>query len=123
MERKIKLGNIYKVNTDSAGKIKTVEYCSKKGIMLEYIFPEYGINYWGKPVKAEHFYMDAIDVQSRKSKYSKYDNGYRPGEYQPIGDKRYFTFYQLKQMKKRGESMAYMEEIAGIIDKFYIEVE
>ena len=113
------LGSIYKVNTDSNGRIKTVEYFSKRGIMLEYIFPKYGKNYWGEDVRASHFYTDAIDVRSKKSKYSKYENGYAPGEYQPLGGIEYFTFYQLKKMKQRGETAAYIEEMAGIVEKFY----
>lgn len=39
----------------------------------------------------------AVDVRSVKSS-KLYDNGYRIGQYQPIGDKRYFTYYQIKAL-------------------------
>ena len=41
-----------------------------------------------------NFHEEADDVRSHNKK---------TGRYQPIGDKRHFTFYQLKQMRKRYE--------------------
>lgn len=71
-------------------KTKTVWRTGKNGILYEYLLP-----YGGNPM---YYYEDAVDVRSHKSKDTSYDNGKRPGEYQPIGDKRYFTFYQLNKM-------------------------
>ena len=83
----------------------------KNGILYEYILP-----YGGNP---NHYYEDAIDVKSHKSATTRYNNGKRPGEYQPVGDKKYFTFYQLKKMKQRGEDKIYIARIAEIINNFY----
>ena len=79
--------NIYNAKID---RTNTVMRTGKNGILYEYILP-----YGGNP---NHYYEDAIDVKSHKSINTRYDNGKRPGEYQPVGDKRYFTFYQLKKM-------------------------
>ena len=92
-------------------KSKTVQIVGKNGIHYEYIMPIFG--------ERDKYQTQALDVKSKKSPTTKYKNGKRPGQYQPIGDKSCFTFYQLKQMQKRGESDAYIEEMAGIIDKFY----
>ena len=80
----------YNINDYNAkiDRTSTVMRLGKNGILYEYILP-YGAD-------PNHYYEDAIDVKSHKSISTKYDNGYRPGSYQPIGDKRYFTFYQLR---------------------------
>lgn len=67
----------------------TVRRMGRQGILYEYELP-YGAN----PM---HYYEDAVNVKSIKHS-TKYNNGKRPGQYQPIGDKRYFTYYQLKKM-------------------------
>lgn len=81
-------GNINAYNTQLDKSI-TVMRMGRQGILYEYRLP-YGAN----PMK---YYEEAIDVRSRK-RSTKYRNGKRPGQYQPIGDKRYFTYYQLKKM-------------------------
>ena len=80
--------NIYNAKIDNT---KGVLRQGKNGILYEYVLP-YGSN----PMR---YYEEAIDVKSHKSAVTKYKNGKRPGMYQPIGDKRYFTFYQLKKQK------------------------
>ena len=102
--------SLYNARIDNT---KTVTRLGRNGILYEYVLP-----YGGNPV---HYYEDAIDVKSHKSATTKYDNGKRPGEYQPIGDKRYFTFYQLKKMSDEDMLMWAMEQ-AGIIDEVKIEV-
>ncbi len=64
---------------------------------------EYILKYGGNK---EKFYEDAVDVRSikwgRARRSTKGFDGkekgnyYRRGVYQPIGDKRYFNYYQLK---------------------------
>ena len=49
-----------------------------------------------------NYYEEAINVKSVK-KSEEYMNGKRPGQYQPVGDKRYFNYYQLKKMQIRPE--------------------
>jgi len=61
----------------------------RQGILYEYVIP------YGKSTR--NFYETAVDVRSIK-RSEKYDNGFRIGQYQPVGDKRYFTFYQLNKM-------------------------
>lgn len=67
----------------------TVRRLGRQGILYEYELP-YGAN----PM---HYYEEAINIKSIK-RSEQYQNGKRPGQYQPIGDKRYFTYYQLKKM-------------------------
>lgn len=74
----------------SVDKTLTVRRLGRQGIMYEYELP-YGAN----PLK---YYEEALNVKSIK-KATKYKNGKRPGQYQPIGDRRYFTYYQLNKMK------------------------
>ncbi len=73
-------------------KTKTVIRLGRNHVLYEYILPLAGDPF--------HYYEDAIDVRSHKSATTKYNNGKKPGQYQPIGDKSYFTFYQLKNIKK-----------------------
>ena len=67
----------------------TVRRLGRQGILYEYELP-----YGADPL---HYYEEAINVKSIKNS-EKYKNGKRPGQYQPIGDKRYFNYYQLKKM-------------------------
>lgn len=67
----------------------TVRRLGRNGILYEYELP-YGAN----PMK---YYEEAANVKSIK-RSTQYNNGKRPGQYQPVGDKRYFTYYQLKKM-------------------------
>lgn len=90
----------------------TVMRWGRQGILYEYILP-YGAN----PMK---YYEEAIDVKSRKSgrprPSTKNGKIYRPGVYQPVGDKRYFNFYQMRKMKKS-------DNIDNTITQVVIEVE
>lgn len=56
----------------------TYKYTGKNGIHYEYLMP--------KNSDDSRFFEEAYDVRSRNNK---------TGRYQPIGDKSYFTFYQL----------------------------
>ena len=67
----------------------TVRRLGRQGILYEYELP-----YGADPM---HYYEDAVNVKSIK-RSEKYSNGKRPGQYQPVGDKRYFNYYQLKKM-------------------------
>ena len=67
----------------------TVRRLGRQGILYEYELP-YGAN-------PNHYYEEAINVKSIKHS-EKYPNGKRPGQYQPVGDKRYFNYFQLKKM-------------------------
>ena len=92
-------------------KTKTVQRIGKNGIHYEYIMPIFS-----DPM---NWQVEAMDVKSRKSPKSKYKNGKKPGQYQPIGDKTYFNFYQLKKVQERGVTDEYLEMVIEIIDKFY----
>lgn len=85
------MGNISAWNAQ-IDRSNTVYRLGKNGIYYEYIMPLHS-----NPIT---FYKDAIDVRSRKSASSKWNNGKKPGQYQPIGDKRYFNYYQLKKMSQ-----------------------
>lgn len=84
----------------------TVRRLGKQGILYEYELP-----YGADPM---HYYEEAVNVKSIK-RSEQYQNGKRPGQYQPIGDKRYFTYYQLKKMttKQKDDWMKelYMESL------------
>lgn len=67
----------------------TVRRLGRQGILYEYELP-YGAN-------PNHYYEEAINVKSIK-RSEQYPNGKRPGQYQPVGDKRYFNYFQLKKM-------------------------
>ena len=70
----------------------TVRRLGRQGILYEYELP-YGAN----PMR---YYEEAVNVKSIK-RSEQYNNGKRPGQYQPVGDKRYFTYYQLKKMTSK----------------------
>ena len=67
----------------------TVRRLGRQGILYEYELP-YGAD-------PNHYYEEAINVKSIKQS-GEYPNGKRPGQYQPVGDKRYFNYYQLKKL-------------------------
>lgn len=100
--------NLYNRRID---KSKTVEYLGKNGIHYEYVMPIFG--------EQDKFHTQAMDVKSKKSKTTKYKNGKKPGQYQPIGDKTYFNFYQLNALRDQGRSEEYIDMIAEILSKFY----
>lgn len=70
----------------------TVQRIGLNGIWYDYLMPR-GAN-------DLLYYKEALDVRSRKSSDSHYKNGKKPGQYQPVGAKKYFTFYQLKHNKE-----------------------
>ena len=71
-------------------RTNTIIRLGRNGIYYEYVMPLNADPY--------DFYNSAIDVRSHKSPTSKWPNGKRPGQYQPVGDKRYFNYFQLKKM-------------------------
>ena len=73
-------------------KTKTVVRLGRNHVLYEYILP-----FNANPF---NYYNEAIDVRSHKSATTKYNNGKKPGQYQSVGDKSYFNFYQLRHMKK-----------------------
>lgn len=85
----------------------TVRRLGRQGILYEYELP-----YGADPM---HYYEEAINVKSIK-RSEQYQNGKRPGQYQPVGDKRYFTYYQLKKMsgKKKLDIDALAQEMANM---------
>ena len=91
--------NVWNAQLDKAQRVRRL---GRQGILYEYIVP-YGAN----PME---YYKEAIDVKSIK-RSENYNNGYRIGTYQPIGDKRYFTYYQLKKMKERGDWEKFLEDL------------
>lgn len=108
----------YNINTynQSLDYTRTVQRIGRNGIHYEYIIPKSAPNSLGG------FYENAVDVRSKKSPKSRYKNGKRPGQYQPVGDKSYFTFYQLKKFRQEGIEEEYIEIIKKIIRKFYGEI-
>jgi hypothetical protein len=63
------------------------------------------------------YWNDAVHVQSIKghNKYpsrSKESPGkiYKPGQFQPVGDRRYFTYYQRTKMTERGDWDDFLEK-------------
>lgn len=67
----------------------SVRRLGRNGILYEYELP-YGAN-------PNRYYEEAVNVKSIK-RSEEYPNGKRPGQYQPVGDKRYFNYYQLQKM-------------------------
>lgn len=92
-------------------KTKTVQRIGKNGIHYEYIMP-----ILSDPM---NWQVEAMDVKSKKSPKAKYKNGKKPGQYQPIGDKTYFNFYQLRQVQERGGTDEYLDMVIEILNKFY----
>lgn len=59
-----------------------------------------------KDKDTSRFYEDAIHVQSIKGNNKRPSTAkgkegivYKPGQYQPIGSRKYFTYYKLRKMK------------------------
>lgn len=83
----------------------------KQGIQYEFILP-YGAN----PTK---YYEEALDVRSIK-RSEQYNNGYRLGQYQPVGDKRYFIYYQKNKMSEEDRQIfALQDEICRIAREYF----
>lgn len=90
---------------------KRYYYIGKNGVEYEYIL-HYGTD-------SDRPWEDAIDVQSRK-RITKYDNGKRPGQFQPVGAKRNFTFYQTKELRTNERiKLEYLHLIKEILEQLY----
>lgn len=103
---------MYNMTLDRTNPVK---YLGRNGIHYEYILPF--------KANRDKFYEEAAEVHSVKSHTTKYENGKRPGQYQPLGGKAkyFFTFYQLKRLKEEGRNDAYINMIKEILSKFYGE--
>lgn len=88
----------------------TVRRLGRQGILYEYELP-----YGADPM---HYYEEAINVKSIK-RSTQYDNGKRPGQYQPVGAKKYFTYYQIQKMgnKKKLDIDLIAQEVADMYMK------
>lgn len=91
----------------------TVRRLGRQGILYEYELP-YGAD-------PNHYYEEAINVKSIKNS-ENYKNGKRIGQYQPIGDKRYFNYYQLKKMTKEDKQIFIIQNGIRRIAKEYFNI-
>lgn len=93
----------------------TVRRLGRQGILYEYELP-----YGADPM---HYYEEAINVKSIK-RSEQYNNGKRLGQYQPIGDKRYFNYYQLNKMSAK-QKQEWMQELymQTLLKEFMNEIE
>ena len=71
-------------------------YIGANGVHYEYAMPKSYSGPW---------YREALTVRSKKSPTTRYNNGKKPGQYQPVGAKKYFTYFQQKMMRKNGEDI------------------
>lgn len=80
-------------------------YIGEQGIHYEYLLPQ-GAN-------EDKFYEEAIDVRSRKGSNTRPGSDgivRRPGAYQPIGDKKFFTYYMInKQKMNKQQYLGYLQ--------------
>jgi hypothetical protein len=97
---------MYNLMVDRTSLIRRL---GKNGILYEYELP-YGVD-------ITRYYEQALNVRSIKGENTnpsrakgKEGKVYRPGTYQPIGDKRYFTYYQLSKMNAK-ERMEFAIEV------------
>lgn len=88
MAKKKKKGNISAWNA-KIDRTNTVIRLGRNGVIYEYLIP--------LGASPFYYYEDAIDVRSHKKAGTKYDNGKKPGQYQPVGDKSKFFFYRLRK--------------------------
>lgn len=93
--------NAYNVQID---RTKTVMRLGRNGILYEYILPTYGNPF--------EYYNDAIDVKSHNK---------ITGRYQPIGDKKYFNFYQLKNILSQRQEEYLLNLYAQILYEKYFQ--
>lgn len=106
----------FNINTWNAqiDRTLTVRRLGRQGVLYEYELP-YGAD-------VNHYYEEAVNVKSIK-RSERYNNGYRIGQYQPVGDKRYFTYYQLKKMKSRNSQEAYLKMVDEMVEAIYKELQ
>ena len=88
MAKKKKKGNISAWNA-KIDRTSTVIRLGRNGVIYEYLIP--------LGASPFYYYEDAIDVRSHKKAGTKYNNGKKPGQYQPVGDKSKFFFYKLRK--------------------------
>ena len=88
----------------------TVRRLGRQGILYEYELP-----YGADPM---HYYEEAGNVKSIK-RSTQYDNGKRHVQYQPVGAKKHFTYYQIKKMggKKKVDIDLIDQEVADMYMK------
>lgn len=82
--------NVWEAEHDKSNIIARL---GNNGVLYEYVVP---LRYHSSP----KWYKRAVDVRSHKKAGTRYDNGKKPGQYQPVGDKSNFTFYQLKKIRE-----------------------
>lgn len=90
----------------------TKRVLGKNMVLYEYELP-YGAN-------PNRYYEEAINVKSIK-RSTKYNNGKRPGQYQPKGDPRYFTYYQLNKMTEKDWEKWALETYAKMLYTKYFK--
>lgn len=91
--------SLYNMKID---RTKTKRVLGRQGILYEFEFY--------KGTNMNNWWEEAANVKSIK-RSTKYNNGKRPGQYQPIGDRRYFTYYQVRKMDD-GSRQRFAEEYA-----------
>lgn len=98
----------------------TVTRLGRQGILYKYELP-YGAN----PMK---YYEEAINVKSIKgnntrptTKKDKKGYVYRTGMYQPIGDRRYFTYYQIHKMLDDNSWNEYIKDLIRRRDAYMLK--
>ena len=108
--RQLSLFSNIQMHNLTIDKSLTVKRLGRNGILYEYRLP-YGAN----PM---NYYKEAVDVRSIKgnntnptTKKGKEGYIYRTGMYQPIGDKRYFTYYQIHKMLDMKSWDKYIEDL------------
>lgn len=103
-----KRGEALQVWNAKIDRTKTIMWKGRNGIQYEYLIPLHADE--GEPHEV------ALDVRSHKgdntnpSRSKKYwGKVFKPGQYQPVGDKSHFTFYQQRQIKNLKDPMADLE--------------
>lgn len=108
----------------SVDRTNTIRRLGRNGILYEYEMP-YGAD-------PRYFYEEALNVKSIKGNNGNPSTAkgrkghiYPPGSYQPIGDKRYFTYYQMKKMTKQQKDEwmleLYMKELIKEYERYLKE--
>lgn len=96
--------NVWKAEHDRS---KIIARLGNNGVLYEYVVP---LRYYHSP----NWYKEATDVRSHKKAGTRYNNGKKPGQYQPVGDKSNFTFYEhqkYKKLKKAKRKVFYALEV------------
>jgi len=103
-----KRGEALQIWNAKIDRTKTILWKGANGIQYEYLIPLHADE--GEPHEV------ALDVRSHKgnntnpSRSKKYwGKVFKPGQYQPVGDKSKFTFYQLKAIQNNRNPSAELE--------------